>query len=78
MTDFDTIKNILDKVYPQEASRPYLDYVLEGKIILEFPQGDEYYNTCFIFDENGKLERVDQSLIYVRTILYTAFMLDKL
>ena len=59
MTDFDTIKNILDKVYPQEESRPYCDYVLEGKIILEFQQDDEYYNTCFIFDENGKLESVN-------------------
>ena len=59
MTDFDTIKNILDKVYPQEESRPYWNYVQEGKIILEFPQSDEYYNTCFIFNKNGKLESVN-------------------
>ena len=59
MTDFDTIKNILDKVYPQEASRPYMDYIVEEKIILEFPQSDDYYNTSFIFDENGKLVSVN-------------------
>ena len=58
MSDFDIIKNILDKVYPNEASRPYYDYVRNEKIILEFPQSDEYYNTYFTFDKNGKLESV--------------------
>ena len=59
MTDFDTIKNILDRAYPQDTPRPYYDYVLDETIILEFPQNDDCYNTCFIFDENGKLIRVN-------------------
>lgn len=59
MSDFDTIKNILDRVYPQDTLRPYYDYVQNEKIILEFPQSDEWYNTCFVFNEDGKLESVN-------------------
>jgi len=60
MSDFDTIKNILDKVYPQEESRPYYDYVKDNKEIrLVFPQNDEWYDTVFVFDENGKLLSVN-------------------
>lgn len=59
MTDFDTIKNILDRAYPNEELRPYESYVHEGKFILEFPQVDEWYNTWLVFDENGKFEKVN-------------------
>jgi len=59
MSDFDTIKNILDRVYPQEDSRPYYDYVQDNKIILVFPQSDEWYDAVFVFDANGKLVKVD-------------------
>ena len=59
MTDFDTIKNILDRTYPNEEKRPYTSFVHEEKFILEFPQSDEWYNTYFVFDENGKLESVN-------------------
>ena len=60
MSDFDTITNILDRVYPNKEDRPYYSCVLNGKLILEFPQSDEYYNTCLVFDEDGKFEQVDQ------------------
>lgn len=59
MNDFDTITNILDRVYPNEEDRPYYSWVLKGKLILEFPQSDGYYNTCLVFDEDGKFEQVD-------------------
>ncbi len=59
MSDYDTIKKILEKAYPYPATRPYVEYVEEEKIILEFPQSDEWYNTYFIFDKDGALVRVD-------------------
>ena len=59
MSDFDTIKSILDRVYPQDTLRPYFDYVQNEKIILEFPQSDDWYNTYFVFNEDGKLESVN-------------------
>ena len=55
MTDFDTIKNILDRAYPNEELRPYESYVHEGKFILEFPQVDEWYSTCQHTDPTGLL-----------------------
>ena len=55
MSDFDTIKNILDRVDPQDEVRPYYDYVQDNKIMLVFPQSDDWYDTVFVFDENGKL-----------------------
>ena len=55
MTDFDTITNILDRIYPNEEERPYYSWISEGKLILEFPKSDGYYNTGFVFDKNGAL-----------------------
>ena len=59
MSDYDTIRKILEKAYPSPATRPYIEYVQGKNIILEFSQADEWYNTYFIFDSNGTLVRVD-------------------
>lgn len=58
MSDYDTIKSILDKLYPNEDWRPYLDYVQNDEFILEFWQEDEWYNTYFVFDQDGNLKEV--------------------
>lgn len=58
MSDFDTIKSILDKIYPNEDWRPYLDYVQNDEFILEFFQEDEWYNIYFVFDQDGNLKEV--------------------
>ena len=59
MSDFDTIKSILDKIYPNEELRPYIDYVQNDEFILEFGQEDEWYNTYFVFDQDGNLKGVN-------------------
>lgn len=58
MSDYDTIKSILDKIYPNKDWRPYLDYVQNDEFILEFFQEDEWYNTYFFFDQDGNLKEV--------------------
>lgn len=58
MSDYDTIKSIIDKIYPNEDWRPYLDYVQNDEFILEFFQEDEWYNTYFVFDQDGNLKEV--------------------
>lgn len=58
MSDYDTIKGILEKVYPSADWRPYLDYVQNDEFILEFWQEDEWYNTYFVFDQDGNLKEV--------------------
>lgn len=58
MSDYDTIKSIIDKIYPNEDWRPYLDYVQNDEFILEFFQEDEWYNTYFVFDQDGNLKEI--------------------
>lgn len=58
MSDYDTIKGILGKVYPNADWRPYFDYVQNDEFILEFWQEDEWYNTYFVFDQDGNLKEV--------------------
>ena len=59
MSDYDTIKSIIDKIYPNEDWRPYLDYVQNDEFILEFFQEDEWYNTYFVFDQDGNLKGIN-------------------
>lgn len=56
MTDFEKIMQLLNTRFPDEATQPF--YILEHQgpdIILVFPQNDEWYDTTFTFNTDGKL-----------------------
>lgn len=55
MSDFEIISNILEKKFPNESERPFEILLNNNQYTIEFPQGDEWYNTYFCFDVDGNL-----------------------
>lgn len=57
MSDYDAIKKILNRVYSEESdSCPFYETVNEqDQICLIFPCGDDWYDSTWVFNENGML-----------------------
>ena len=61
MSDYDTIKKVLNRVYP-EGSDPCPFYEIvnsQNQICLIFPCGDDWYDGAWVFDENGMLLEIN-------------------
>lgn len=62
MSDYDAIKKILNRVYPEGcAPCPFYEMVDEktNHILLIFPCGDDWYDGAWVFDENGILLEIN-------------------